>query len=170
MSRLIDIRPDPKLDLVLERYVDVPREKVWAAWTKPEQLKQWFVPAPWTIAECELDLRPGGIFRSVMKSPEGQAFTNLGCYLEVTENQRLIWTDLMGPGYRPLDKSIADEGCCGFLTAIITLETVGKGTKYSAVCLHRSEESRKKHEDMGFQDGWGKCLDQMVTLIQSGRV
>ena len=41
-------KPDPKLDLVLERVVDVPRELVWAAWTKPEHIVKWFTPAPWT--------------------------------------------------------------------------------------------------------------------------
>jgi uncharacterized protein YndB with AHSA1/START domain len=38
---------DPKLDLVLERVVDVPPRLVWAAWTRPEHLKKWFTPAPW---------------------------------------------------------------------------------------------------------------------------
>ena len=40
------IRPDPRLDLVLERVVDVPRRLVWAAWTQPEHLVKWFCPLP----------------------------------------------------------------------------------------------------------------------------
>ena len=60
--------PDPRLDLILERIVDVPPELVWAAWTTPEHVKQWFTPAPWKTVECEIDLRPGGIFRTVMRS------------------------------------------------------------------------------------------------------
>jgi uncharacterized protein YndB with AHSA1/START domain len=84
---------DPKLDLVLERILDVPRRLVWAAWTQPEHVKQWFVPAPWTMIDCEIDLRPGGIFRTVMRSPEGEEFPGVGCYLEVIRNERLIWTD-----------------------------------------------------------------------------
>jgi len=167
MSRLIDIAVNPKLDLVLERYVDVPREKVWAAWTTPEQIKQWFTPAPWTTTFCELDLRPGGRFHTVMRSPDGQEFNNVGCYLEVAENERLIWTDVLKPGYRPGDGPPAD-GCCGFMTAIIQLEAHGKGTKYTAIALHRDEDSRKKHEDMGFEEGWGTCLDQMVAMIKRG--
>jgi uncharacterized protein YndB with AHSA1/START domain len=87
-SRLL--KPDPKLDLVLEREVDVPRELVWTAWTKPEHLSKWFTPAPWTVADCEIDLRPGGIFRTVMRSPEGKEFPNIGCYLEVIPNERII--------------------------------------------------------------------------------
>jgi uncharacterized protein YndB with AHSA1/START domain len=65
---------DPRLDLLLQRVVDVPPELVWAAWTKPEHVKKWFTPAPWTTVDCEIDLRPGGIFRTVMRSPEGQEF------------------------------------------------------------------------------------------------
>ena len=52
-------RPDPKLDLVLERVVDVPPHLVWEAWTQPEHLKKWFCPRPWKTIDCEMDLRPG---------------------------------------------------------------------------------------------------------------
>ena len=76
---------DPKLDLRLEREVDVPVDLVWAAWTRPEHLSKWFVPVPWTIPRCTLDVRPGGRFSVVMCSPEGQEQPNEGCYLEVVE-------------------------------------------------------------------------------------
>lgn len=48
MTRPIVFKTDPKLDLVLERIVDVPKELVWLAWTTPEHIKKWFTPAPWT--------------------------------------------------------------------------------------------------------------------------
>ena len=54
-------KPNPKLDLILERVVDVPRELVWKAWTTPEYLIKWFTPEPWKTVDCELDLRPGGL-------------------------------------------------------------------------------------------------------------
>ena len=53
--------PNPALDLVLERTIAVAPEKVWAAWTQPELLMQWFTPAPWKTVACEIDLRPGGV-------------------------------------------------------------------------------------------------------------
>jgi hypothetical protein len=93
--------PNPKLDLVLERVVDVPRELVWKAWTMPEHVAKWFTPKPWDISDCEIDLRPGGIFRTVMHSPDGEQSINLGCYLEDVPNERLVWTDALVPGYRP---------------------------------------------------------------------
>lgn len=160
-------QPHPSLDLVLERVIDVPRERVWAAWTKPEQIKKWFCPAPWTTVDCEVDLRPGGIFRTVMRSPEGQEFPNVGCYLEIIQNEKLVWTSALLPGYRPanLDSLV---GCAELaFTAIITLESHGSGTKYTAVALHKDEEGRKKHAEMGFHEGWGKCLDQLVALVKN---
>jgi len=76
-------QPRPCLDLVLERVVDVPRELVWRAWTMPEHLMKWFTPVRWKTVACEIDLRPGGRFHTVMQSPEGREFRNVGCYLEV---------------------------------------------------------------------------------------
>ena len=101
MAHRHDYKPDSKLDLVLERVVDVPPELVWAAWTRPEHIVKWFTPEPWTTVDCEIDLRPGGIFRTTMRSPEGRDFPNLGCYLEIIENEKLVWTDILLPGYRP---------------------------------------------------------------------
>ena len=152
-------KPDPKLDLVLERVIDVPRELVWAAWTKPEHIKKWFTPAPWTVADCEIDLRPGGMFRTIMRSPEGKEFPNVGCYLEVVTNERLVWTDALLPGYRPAPNP--------FMSAVLLLKPEGKGTRYTAIALHRDEVGRKQHEEMGFQEGWGKALDQLVALTRT---
>jgi uncharacterized protein YndB with AHSA1/START domain len=152
------IKPDPKLDLVLERVIDVPPELVWTAWTTPKHVKHWFVPKPWSITDCEIDLRPGGVFRSVMRSPEGQEFPNVGCYLEVVPNQRLIFTDTLLPGYRPAPEP--------FFTAVLTLTPEGKGTRYVAIAIHRDEAGREKHEKMGFHDGWGTVLTQMVEYIK----
>ncbi len=151
-----------RFDLVLERIIDVPRELVWAAWTTPEHLKKWFCPLPWTTVEAEIDLRPGGIFRTFMRSPEGQEFPNSGCYLEGIKNENLVWTDALQPGYRPS----RDSHLGFFITASLTLEDHGKGTKYTAVSYQKDEESRKKHEEMGFHEGWGTALDQLVEMAK----
>ena len=64
--------PNPALDLVLERTIAVSPERVWAAWTQPELLMQWFTPAPWKTVAADLDVRPGGRFATTMESPEGE--------------------------------------------------------------------------------------------------
>lgn len=155
---------NPKLDLKLERVVNVPRELVWKAWTTPAHLKKWFTPAPWTTVDCEIDLRPGGIFRTVMRSPEGREFPNLGCYLEVVTHEKLVWTDTLLPGYRPAAEP--QSGADLSFTAMIFLAPEGKGTRYTAICLHKDEADRNKHEKMGFDEGWGKCLDQLVEMVK----
>ncbi len=153
------ILPHPQLDLVVERVIDLSPEQVWAAWTQPELLKQWFCPAPWTVPECDLNVRPGGVFRAVMRGPEGQEFDSSGCYLEVVPNRRLVWTDTMLPGFRPAGM--------GIMTAVITMEPEGSGTRYTARAMHADEKRAQQHALMGFEQGWGKALDQMVALMKS---
>ena len=166
MTPFIVHQADSKLDLVLERVVDVPRHLVWAAWTQPEHLRRWFTPAPWQTPEVELDLRPGGIFRTVMRGPEGQQFDNTGCILEVVEGRKLAWTGALGPGYRP--RSAAATAAVPFvMTAIIALDDTPGGTKYTATVIHADEESCQKHAAMGFHHGWGAALDQLVALAKT---
>jgi len=161
-------QPNPKLDLSFERIVDVPRELVWRAWTQPELIKQWFTPAPWTTIDCEIDLRPGGMFRTVMRSPEGQEFPNLGCYLEVRTNENLVWTNALVPGFRPASQAVSmdDNFSEFFFTAMITLSAHANGTKYVATVIHSNEADCKKHAAMGFHEGWGNALDQLVALVR----
>lgn len=156
---------DPKLDLVLERVIDVKVADVWKAWTTPATMPEWFCPKPWTVQDAEMDLRPGGIFKTVMVSPAGEKYPNMGCVLEVEENRKLVWTDALLPDFRPAAAPISGAGL--MFTAKILLESQGNKTKYTAIAMHRSEEDRKTHADMGFQQGWGICLDQLVEMVKS---
>lgn len=151
--------PNPKLDLVLERRVPVSAALVWKAWTVPEHVMRWFTPAPWRTVECEIDLRPGGLFRTVMRSPEGEDHPNLGCFLEVVPERRLVFTDALHAGYRPAPRP--------FMTAAVLLEPDGAGTRYTAIAMHHDEAARQSHEEMGFHSGWGTALDQLVALAKS---
>ena len=159
---------DSRLDLALERFVDVPRERVWKALVEPEQVKQWFAPAPWKIVECQIDLRVGGRFHFVMQSPEGVNTPHTGCYLEVIPNERIIWTMALKPGFRPAPWPTPDDETCGALTftCVITLEAKGGGTKYTARAMHGDPKATKKHEEMGFYEGWGTTFDQMVAMMK----
>lgn len=164
-----------KLDLTFERIVDVPPHLVWRAWTEPELMKQWFCPQPWKTIDAEVDVRPGGIFRTTMQSPEGQAFPNTGCYLESVKNERIVWTNAMLPGFRPALPNVPchDEGQTEFMfTAMIEMSPHDvngtNGTRYRATVIHADEAGCKKHADMGFEAGWGACLDQLVAMVKKG--
>lgn len=163
-------QPDSKLDLSFTRVVDVPRSLVWRAWTEPELLKPWFCPLPWKTIDCEIDLRPGGIFRTTMQSPEGLEFPNSGCYLEVIPNEKLVWTNALLAGYRP-SKPAATCGSddAEFLfTATVELADHAHGTRYTATVIHADEAGCKQHAAMGFEGGWGTALDQLVAMIKKG--
>jgi uncharacterized protein YndB with AHSA1/START domain len=105
-----------------------------------------------------MDLRPGGIFRTVTRSPDGQELPNVGCFLEVVPKRRLVFTNARLPGYRPAETP--------FFTAIVTIEPDGKGTRYRTLALHKDEAGRKRHEEMGFRDGWAKALDRLVAYAK----
>lgn len=154
---------NPKTDLVLQRRAKVPPDLIWKAWTQPEHLKHWFTPRPWTTPIVEIDLKPGGAFRTVMRGPDGQEFDNSGCYLEVIPERRLVWTTALLPGFRP-----SGEEAPFVFTAIVSLEADGSdGTKYTVTLMHDSEEGAKKHEEMGFQDGWGTAFEQLLEYLKA---
>jgi uncharacterized protein YndB with AHSA1/START domain len=144
-------------ELVLTRIINVPREKVYRAWTDPEQIKQWFAPKPWTTAVAETDVRPGGASLIVMRSPEGQDFPNRGVYLEVVPNERLVFTDAYTEAWQPSEKP--------FMTVILTFEDQGGKTKYTARVRHWNIADKQQHEQMGFHKGWGQCTDQLAALV-----
>ena len=144
-------------ELVLTRIIDAPRERVFRAWTDPKLVVQWFTPRPWTTPVVEIDLRPGGIFRTVMRDPDGKEHPSTGVYLEVVENERLVFTDAFEPGWQPAGKP--------FVTAIVTFEAQGAKTKYTARALHWTVADRESHEQMGFHEGWGQCADQLAELV-----
>lgn len=158
---------DPRLDLQMQRDVALSPADIWRGWTTPELLKQWFCPRPWKLIDCELDLRPGGVFRTVMQSPEG---TNMpaeeGCFLLVEPDRRLVWTNALGPGFRP--KPAPQDAQLGFFM-VVDLQLAplpNGGTRYSPTVRHQDEAGKQAHEAMGFEQGWGIALDQLVALMR----
>jgi uncharacterized protein YndB with AHSA1/START domain len=148
------------LDLSFSLTVSSPVSHLWKGWTDPELLKKWFCPLPWRTVECEIDLRPGGRFHTVMQGPGGERQDNEGVYLEVVPEKRLVWTNALLQGFRP-----APESDLGFLfTAIVEFEPRGDETLYRATVLHRKREDRDMHARMGFEQGWTMALQQLVAL------
>lgn len=156
--------PHPALDLVLERTIPVTPERVWAAWTEPDLLMQWFTPAPWKTVAADLDVRPGGHCVTTMESPEGEQFPNAGCYLLVEPNRLLVFTSVMTEDFRPVVPGNG-AGDLGFTARIEIEPSPDGGSTYRAIAMHADEDACKQHSDMGFADGWGAALDQLVTLM-----
>ncbi|HKT08098.1 MAG TPA: SRPBCC domain-containing protein [Gemmatimonadaceae bacterium] len=159
MSATVTI--NPKLDFVLERFIDAPKRLVWEALTKPEHLKEWYMPKPWgSVSKCEMDLRPGGKFSIDIVVGDNEV-PNLGCFLEVVPMERLSWTSMLFPGYRP---AVFDDVP---ITAIMTLETVGTGTRYVFTALHRDEADFEKNKASGWAQGTEIALEQFVAHVKS---
>jgi uncharacterized protein YndB with AHSA1/START domain len=151
-----DAAPAAERELVPRRLIDVPREKLYRAWTEPELLKQWFCPPPYTVPHAELNVRPGGANLVVMRSPDGQEFPNRGVYLEVIRNERLVFTDAYTSAWEPSAKP--------FMTVVLTFEKEGGKTRYTARVRHWTAADREAHEKMGFHQGWGIATDQLAVL------
>lgn len=153
---------DPKLDLVFERFIDAPTRLVWEALTKPEHVKHWYMPREWgRVVNCEMDLRAGGIFSIDIAVGDGPAFPNVGCILDVVPQQRLVWTSMLFPGYRPATFDDVP------ITAILTMESVGSGTRYVFTALHRDESDLTKNKESGWQQGTDIAIDQFVAHVLS---
>lgn len=146
---------DPKLDLMVQREVRASPQTAWAAWTQPQHVSKWYAPWPGDIADCQIDLRPGGMFRFVPRTADGVENPILCCYLVVEPFSRLVWTDAVLPGYRPAEQA--------FFTVVMTLERRGELTMCTTVAMHRNQHDRDHHAEMGFYDGWGTVLDQLCT-------
>src|SRR5207248_9711472 len=87
----------PERTLVTTRIYDAPREAVYKAWIDPKQLARWFPPEGFTSSRCEIDARPGGVFRVDMKAPagspfNGQVFRGPGEFREVLPDEGLVFT------------------------------------------------------------------------------
>lgn len=153
---------DPKLDFAIERFIDAPTRLVWEALTNPEHLKEWYMPKPWgRVTRAEMDVRPGGIFSVDIAVGDGQDTPNLGCFLDVVPMERLVWTSMLFPGYRP---AVFDDIP---ITAIVTIEPVGAGTRYVFTALHRNEEDLAKNKASGFSQGTELAIDQFVEHVKA---
>jgi uncharacterized protein YndB with AHSA1/START domain len=151
---------NPKLDFAIERFIDAPTRLVWEALTKPEHLKQWYMPKAWgRVSKAEIDLRPGGIISIDIAGADGQDVPNVGCILEVIPMERLVWTSMLFPGYRP---AVFDDIP---ITAIMAMASEGSGTRYVFTALHRHEADLEANKASGWQQGTGIAVDQFVEHV-----
>lgn len=118
------------------------------------------MPKAWgRVARCEMDVRPGGMFSIDIVVGDGQEVPNLGCVLDVVPMERLAWTSMLFPGYRP---AVFDDIP---ITAIMTMKAEGTGTRYVFTALHRSEADLKTNMESGFYQGTEIAIDQFVEHV-----
>ncbi|NMN97207.1 SRPBCC family protein [Antrihabitans stalactiti] len=147
------------LDLTISRIIRAPRAAIWKAWTDPARFEQWWVPAPARCKVVDMDLRPGGAFRTQISEDGGEFMPHInGCFLAIDEVERIVFTNSLVGGWRPADDP--------FMTAVITMADHPLGTEYVATVLHRNNADRNRHEELGFHDGWGTVTRQLAELVE----
>lgn len=149
-------RSAPAPELVITRVFDAPARLVFRAWTEPEHLVHWSAPRGFTITHCEGDLRPGGAWRSCMRSPAGEDLWLGGVYREIVEGERLVFTHAWdGKDGRPGHETV--------VTVAFT-EAGGKTTMIFRQAGFESVEARDGH-----RGGWTECFDRLAEHFVTAR-
>jgi len=149
-------KPDDTRVIRMTRTFDAPRERVFRAWTEPEQLAKWWGPKGFTVPDHTIDVRPGGAWRTTMRSPEGNDHVVAGVYREITPPERLVFTW----GWET-------EGPRGHETVVtIELHERDGGTELQLTQeLFENETSRDMHHQ-----GWSGCMDSLDDALREGVV
>jgi uncharacterized protein YndB with AHSA1/START domain len=158
-------------ELVITRIFDAPRQLVYKVWTEPKHIKNWWGPKPFTSPRCEVDLRPGGTYVYVMRSPDGQEFPVQGEFIEIVTNEKLVYTDDM---YKQADfwkmmiggKVGPDVDFSSLkLNVMVTFEDQGDKTKFTLVTRFISNDVRDAMVGMQMAEGWTSSLEKFAAEL-----
>ena len=159
------------LEFVITRVFDAPRELVFEAWTDPERLKRWWGPHGFTNPVCNVDCRPGGSYRIVMRGPDGTEHPAKGVYREVVRPERLVmtidhselpdaWHDLVNPN-RPKGRG---RPALEVLSTVTFEERDGK-TTLTIRTRFESAAIRDAFLKIGMAEGWSQSLERLAKLV-----
>jgi uncharacterized protein YndB with AHSA1/START domain len=149
--------PDDPI-IVITRMFDAPRELVWKAITDPKHVAQWYGGQGFTSPVCEMDVRPGGIWRHVMQAPNGPQFTINSVFLEVVEPERLVWTTANDVKRNPPPPTSVTT---------VTLDVHGAQTKWTLVACFNSIEERDRATRMGFGQIISQGAERIAELLKT---
>lgn len=142
-------------EIVLTRVFDAPRRLVFEAWTKPEHLARWWGPNEFTLPVCEVDLRPGGAYRFVMRGPDGKDYPMKGEYREIVPPERLIYTDAFDVPDMPARESLVT----------VTFEEEDGKTALTIHSRFQSVEDRDAVLELGAEEGWRESLERLAEYL-----
>lgn len=142
-------------ELSITRRIAAPPAKVWEVMTG--RIEEWWCPRPWRAVFDTLERRAGGQSNCTMYGPDGEGHPHPGMVLAWDEGKRFAFTDAVTGDLEPAGP---------FMIGIWTIEPDSGGTRYTAVARHWTSEAMQQHVDMGFEDGWGACADQLKALCE----
>jgi uncharacterized protein YndB with AHSA1/START domain len=142
-------------EIGLTRLFDAPRNLVFEAMTKPEHVKQWWgcLADGYSVPVCEIDLRPGGAWRFVNRTPKGELVAFYGVYREIAPPERLVYTEIFEQF--PDTESV--------VTAVFTEEN-GK-TRLTVTALYPSLEVRDIVLKTGMEKGAAISYDRLEDVV-----
>lgn len=143
----------PSNAVQLTREIRAKPERVFRAFTTPDDLKRWSAPQGFTVPDAEVDLRVGGAYRISMRAPDGAVHTAIGTYREITPPRRLVYTWRWEGGME------GDE-----TETLVTVEFRERGQGTEVIFLHegfRDEVTRGKHNE-----GWTAIFDRLVDFFK----
>ena len=158
-------------EFVITRTFDAPRDLVYRAWTEPKHMAQWWGPHHFTNPICEMDVRPGGRWRIVMRDPAGNEHPAKGEYREVVPPERLVWTidhselsdewhALVNPSHRKGDPRPAIE-----VVNTVTFDDVGGKTQLTIRLQFESAQARAALVKLGMSEGWSQSLERLTNEL-----
>ena len=138
---------------VATRVFDAPRELVWEAMTRPEHLRRWYGPRGTELVSCDIDLRPGGAFRYVLRTPEGHEAAFSGVYREVVRPERVVntWEFEAFPGHGAVETA--------------TLKEEDGRTTVRLSIVFQTPEDYAGWAGAGAYAGWAESLDRLAELV-----
>ena len=142
-------------ELVMTRVFDAPRDLVFAALTTPELLKRWFGPHGWTLTECEVDLRVGGVWRFFSRGPGGRTMGMRGVYREIIAPERLQYTE-----------AFDDFAQHGSALVTATLVERDRRTTLTNLILSPSREVRDAVVQSGMEHGAAETYDRLAGVLE----
>lgn len=165
-----------KNEVIFTRVVDAPRGLVFKAWTDPRQVAEWWGPHTFTNPVCEMDVRPGGTYRIVMRSPDGVEYPLKGIYREVVEPERIVYTQNLGECPAEwkdlLKKELEKAGRKLVLESLMTVrfEEQGGKTKLTIQTRFDSVALRDAMLKMKMAEGWVESLQRLEqNLVRIAR-
>jgi uncharacterized protein YndB with AHSA1/START domain len=158
-----------ELEFVIARTFAVPRELVWKAWTESTHMAKWWGPQGFTNPVCELDVRPGGTYRIVMRG-DGVDFPLAGVYQEVVQPERLVMTvDTSGHPAEWQDMVDPNRGSnanpAGEILQTVTFDDVNGDTRLTIRMRFGLVAIRDAMVKMGMNEGWSQSLDRLTRLL-----
>ncbi len=145
--------------IVMSRVFDAPREVVWAAFTDPKHVVRWYGGHGFSNPVCEMDVRPGGLWRHVMRTPDGVDYPMEFVFVEVTKPEKLVW--------QSADHGKGKPGGHPTPLMTVTLEEDGKQTKWTLVARFASMAERAFAVQMGFATVLGQGTEKFNDLVKT---